>query len=381
MKHRYRFHPSEYALGETEQFYSDMEVRGWRLVKRGSVLSKFEPAEPSRTQYRIEVSAPGFMEETCLSDEQLAVFEDCGWEYVDSCGLLHIFRSPAGSGAPEFYADPRQQAATLKKLKRGCIWGWTPALLVVLYQGLLGYMLSSERFFQRSAGQFVRTWIEHTAFQAACWTLLAWGLVMWAHDAWQISRTYRRMEKGRPLDHDPKNRHIVYKCVRWTALAVFLVLAGLTARQYFTTQSTDLQAAEDVPYLRLSELGWEGEPGSFMGRDSGATFSRSLLADYWDTVEYLDNSKSPNVWIYQDVYRLRDPSMAGKLARALMADATFSGEFQRLEIEGLDAAWATRGLEIVAVKGELVACITYLPGSYDSLDPQALCASLAQKWV
>ena len=99
MKHKYRFHPSEYALGENEQFYSDMEAAGWRLVKRGENLSKFEPKEPGQVRYRIEVSAPGFLEEANLSEGQLAVFADCGWEYVDSRGLLHILRSPAGSGA------------------------------------------------------------------------------------------------------------------------------------------------------------------------------------------------------------------------------------------------------------------------------------------
>lgn len=381
MKYKHRIHPSDYALGETEQFYSDMEERGWRLLKRGAWFSKFEPVEPSRTRYRVEVSAPGFLEDPSLTEGQLSVYADCGWEYVTSCGLLHIFRSPAGSGAPEFYTDPQQQAATLKKLKRGCVWGWTPAVLVVLYQGLLGYMMNSQRFFERTAGQFIRAWVEHTSFQAACWALLIWGLVAWSHDAWQISRTYYRMKKGRPLDHNPKNRHIVYKCVHWAVLAVFLVLAGLTAWQYITTSSTDLQPAEEVPYLRLSELGWEGKPASFMGRDSGAAYSKSLLAEYWDTVEYLDDSEGLQPWIYQDVYRLRDASLAERLARALMADATFGGNFQPLETEGLDAAWSTGGMEVVAIKGNMVAYLTYLPGTYDNLNPRELCQALAEKWT
>lgn len=381
MKHRYRFHPSDYALGETEQFYSDMEAEGWRLVKRGASLSKFEPVEPARTRYRVEVSAPGFLEDTSLTEGQLAVFADCGWEYVTSCGLLHIFRSPAGSGAPEFYADPRQQAATLKKLKRGCIWGWMPAVLMLLFRWSMGFAMQGQRFWPKFTARLYRTWVEHTAVQAACLALLVWGLIIWIHDAWQISRTYYRMKKGRPLDHNPKNRHLVYKCLHRTALAVSLVLAGLAAWQYLTASSADLQAPEGVPYLRLSELGWEGEPASFMGRDSGVTFSRSLLADYWDTVEYLDGSGGLNPWIYQDVYRLRDPAMAERLARALMADATFGGDFQPLETDGLDAAWSTGGMEVIAIRGNMVAYLSYLPGTYDNLDPQALCEALAEKWA
>ncbi|MCI8419525.1 MAG: DUF2812 domain-containing protein [Oscillospiraceae bacterium] len=381
MKYRYRFHPSEYALGETEQFYSDMEARGWRLVKRGGNLSKFEPTEPGQVRYRIEVSAPGFLEEANLSEGQLAVFADCGWEYVGSCGLLHIFRSPAGSGAPEFYTDPRQQAATLKKLKRNCIWGWTPAVFMLLFQWSMGFAMQGERFWPKFTAQFYRSWIEHTAILAACCALLAWGLVLWIHDTWQISRTYYRMKKGQPLDHNPKNRHLIFKAIHRILLAVAAVFIVLAVGQLFTTVSSNLPETPEGPFLRLHELGWEGEPGSFMGKESGAMFSRSLLADHWDTVEYLGEENSLAPWIYQDVYRLRDPSMAEALAQALMTDATFGGEFRRLEIEGLDAAWATEGLEILAVKGELVACITYLPDSYDSFDPQALCTALAQKWA
>ena len=295
--------------------------------------------------------------------------------------LLHIFRSPAGSGAPEFYTDPRQQAATLKKLKRNCIWGWTPAVFMLLFQWSMGFAMQGERFWPKFTAQFYRSWIEHTAILAACCALLAWGLVLWLHDTWQISRTYYRMKKGQPLDHNPKNRHLIFKAIHRILLAVAAVFIVLAVGQLFTTVSSNLPETPEGPFLRLHELGWEGEPGSFMGKESGAMFSRSLLADHWDTVEYLGEENSLAPWIYQDVYRLRDPSMAERLAQALMADATFGGEFRRLEIEGLDAAWATGGLEIVAVKGELVACITYLPDSYDSFDPQALCTALAQKWA
>ena len=58
MKYIYRFHPEEYALGENEEFYSNMEAKGWRLVKRGQYLSKFASVAPSHARYRIEVSAP-----------------------------------------------------------------------------------------------------------------------------------------------------------------------------------------------------------------------------------------------------------------------------------------------------------------------------------
>ncbi len=134
MKYRYQFHPYDYVLGENEKFYSDMERKGWRLVKHGSSLSKFVPIEPDRTRYRIEIVPPGYMEGGCtLPEEQKAVYEDCGWEYVTGRGLLHIFRAPEDSDAPEFYADPSEQAGAVEALRKQWMYNWIPIAALTLW--------------------------------------------------------------------------------------------------------------------------------------------------------------------------------------------------------------------------------------------------------
>ena len=35
MNWRYGIHPNNYAIGETEKYYSDMSEKGWELVNRG----------------------------------------------------------------------------------------------------------------------------------------------------------------------------------------------------------------------------------------------------------------------------------------------------------------------------------------------------------
>lgn len=97
MNRKYKFHPNQYELGENEQFYSNMEKKGWRLVKRGAYLSRFEPVEPNNTRYRIEVYQPGIWATKDIPEEQLSVFEDCGWEHVTASLPLQIFRAPAGA--------------------------------------------------------------------------------------------------------------------------------------------------------------------------------------------------------------------------------------------------------------------------------------------
>ena len=141
MKVRYRAHPPAYALGETEKFYGEMEARGWRLQKRGGTFSKFVPVEPSAARYRVEVLAPSLLDVPEMSEEQLAVYEDCGWTYVTDSGCLYIFRAPAGSDAPEFYMDPRQQAATLKALRRRDWWAMLLALLLLGVNFLMAFSL------------------------------------------------------------------------------------------------------------------------------------------------------------------------------------------------------------------------------------------------
>lgn len=82
MNRKYAVHPGAYELGENEKFYSDMEAKGWRLKKRGAYLSRFERTAPSSARYRVEVFQPDAWAAKDLPEEQKAVFEDCGWEYV-----------------------------------------------------------------------------------------------------------------------------------------------------------------------------------------------------------------------------------------------------------------------------------------------------------
>ena len=159
MNWRYAFHPGAYELGENEKFYSDMEAKGWRLKKRGGYLSKFQRVEPSRARYRVEVYTPPFLEQSVLPEEKIAVFEECGWEYVADRENLHIFRAPEGSGAPEFYDDPAQQAETLRKARRD-LW-WAAGLsLVWAGLGMLFYMGLTGKSTSRFGAEFTRRFIQ-----------------------------------------------------------------------------------------------------------------------------------------------------------------------------------------------------------------------------
>ena len=311
-KYRYRFHPPEYAIGETEKFYSDMETKGWRLVKRGQYLSKFTAVPPSRARYRIEVSAPRFLEEPGLPEEQIGVYEDCGWEYVDFYGMIHVFRAPEGSDAPEFYLDPAQQAATLKGLRRSYVWAWVPICLLLGLQFLLAAAMNggAGSTLPRLGTELRGAWVEGTALMLLCFLLLLWGIYCTVRGAWTISRTYRRMRRGQPLDHSPGGRHLCHRIISRGLAVLIAVSAVLAGAQWLGEETRPLPQEADGPYLLLEDLGHTGERTHLFydGRTSEVTVSHSLLADYWDVFEVM--GENSGAWMYQDVYRLRRPDMA-----------------------------------------------------------------------
>lgn len=378
MKYKYKLHPNQYELGETEQFYSDMEEKGWRLVKRGAYFSKFEPVEPSRARYRVEVYQPSVWAAKKMPEEQLAVFEDCGWEHVASSLPLQIFRAPAGSDAPEFYVEPEQQAETLIRMKRNAIWGWAPGILLWGFYWWMNFLLTGST---KIAGDFQRGFVEVPPLFFLAFFLLLEGGYDYIRNAWLITRTYRRLKKGVPLDHAPRN-HWLHKTVNSVLWGLAVLSGVLLAVQLIGINSYDMPVESDGPYYLIKDIGFEGERTGFMGHDSGVILSRTLLADYWDTEEYIFVNENKSVFVSQDIYRLRNENMAYWLAGALMKTAAFgaSGEnFAPVETNAVDAAWTSRGLEVVAVKGPYVAyvCQTGWSGQFDAL---SICDALAKYW-
>lgn len=381
MNWRYAFHPGAYELGENEKFYSDMEAKGWRLKKRGGYLSKFQRVEPSRARYRVEVYTPPFLEQSVLPEEKIAVFEECGWEYVADRENLHIFRAPEGSGAPEFYDDPAQQAETLRKARRD-LW-WAAGLsLVWAGLGMLFYMGITGKSTSRFGAEFTRRFIQSPGLFLFYVFWITCLLCQSLRSGWSISRTYRRLKKGLPMDHAPRlSRRLVSRTM--LVLAVMSLL--LTAGQLFARRAYDLPAQPDGPYILLSEAGWEGTPGKLFYREPGVETFWSPLAEVWETCEIVNLPGSGQAWMYQDVYRLRFPGMADRLAWALMEDATFARSaagFREVTVPGLDRAWVVDGgMELVAVKGGLVSCVTFSGAGDAPPDLMPICEAIAERWA
>ena len=228
-----------------------MEAKGWRLKKRGAYLSRFERTAPSSARYRVEVFQPDAWAAKDLPEEQKAVFEDCGWEYVCPSLPLHIFRAPAGSGAPEFYDDPAQQAETLKKMKRDAVWGWVPTLAVWAVWLFIYLTLNGAGKF---AAEFQLRLVELPSLFLLAGTLLLQEFYSRVRKAWIITRTYRRVKKGIPLDHSPGKGRRVHKAVNGTLWALVLLSGLLLAAQLIFTRSADLPEETADPDRKSTRL-------------------------------------------------------------------------------------------------------------------------------
>lgn len=385
MNHIYRFHPGEYELGANEKFYSDMEARGWRLVRRGRYLSKFVRTVPSGARYRIEVYMPGFLEEPGVDEGLLAVFEDCGWEYTGSRGFLHIFRAPEGSGAPEFYSDPRQQAATLKRVRRDLLWGWL-GIPVIFLLFAASFSIGVGKSFSQWYWAQVRLFVEAPGYIGFLAFLLLFLLYRLIWDTWQVNRTYFRLRRGLPLDHAPKGRRLIPNVLGRGLICLAAVCLATVAVQSFAAREAGLPQTPNGPYLLLSDIGVEGNRGElwYGKRESGIARVPSPLADHWDVFEIVDSPSGQQSWMYQDVYRLRVPRLSSALARSLRETSVFApsgADYEFVSIPGLDAAWVHGNLEAVAVKGTLVAYVEYLGSGVSDLDPRAALAAFAEHWA
>lgn len=359
MKYKYLFHPEDFCLGENERFYAEQAAAGWRLEHRGRYLSGFERAEPAEEMYRIEVDSWG------MTQEQLSIYADCGWEYVTGCGYVHVFRSPAGSGAPEFYSDPAEQARTLRRMRRrSMIGGIVIWLLLIPYIALI---LDFNGGVDAAGAGLVRSLVRCPELTAFWVVMLLYGVAQDLESSLRFHRMIRRLKAGKNLDHAPKRRRMIHA---YAITAFALVCLGVFIAQLVVHDKREMPAVSDGPYVVLSELGFDGERRGIMDEAAEAWVARdwSPLCDSVEADEVVDASEGTNyVWLKQAVVDLRVPALAESYARALIYDSYNDEdpeEYEEIAVPGWDLVLVAYR-ELYAVSGgRVVSMQISLPGMF-----------------
>ena len=162
------------------------------------------------------------------------------------------------------------------------------------------------------------------------------------------------MKKGISLDHAPRSRKLII-IPRIISLLLLICILGCVGYDYLNDERYTMPDVSDGPYILLSDLDIEGKrtTNSVNGEGSMVKANQSMLADHWDTQEYVDvinGSYSSEGWLYQDVYILKNEDMVDRFVEVLMIDSVFAQsteDYTRIEIPGLDQAWVTERLECI----------------------------------
>ena len=387
MNRKYVRHAPDYAIGENEALYAAMAEKGWILKKRGANFSRFERGEMRHMRYRIELAAPEWLDEAEMPDEQLALYEECGWHLAAHRGLVYVFCAPAGSDAPEIYSDPRQQAGMLRALRRQYRTGWLGALALVAFNLLLGAAMRGS--LGEMAADFLSglrlSFVDSTALVLSYGALCAAAIYDYLRGAVSTMRLYRRLKRGKPIDHAPHHRRAA-QAVGDALGALAVIFALLAVWQWAGKTSGPLPAAADGPYLLIEDLE-SGVRTELFGRENSRVVTRSLAARHYDIYESLQTPSGEDLWLYEDVYELRSPALAMAAASALMEQAALAHgpeSFVEYDIPGLERAWFG-SLTYIAIRGNFVCSLTYRGPSdeddfftYDEAVFPALAARLAE---
>lgn len=116
---------------EEEDWLREMHRGGWRLVSlTPPCFFRFERCEPEDVVYQLDFrngrDGNGM--------EYRQIFQDCGWEYVNSCMSFHYFRKPVSqmAGEEEIFSDSASRIDLL-----GRIWKWRMMPLFVILFGCI----------------------------------------------------------------------------------------------------------------------------------------------------------------------------------------------------------------------------------------------------
>ncbi|WP_102262610.1 DUF2812 domain-containing protein [Mesobacillus jeotgali] len=252
MKTVYKLSPSDYwRIGELESWLSDMAAEGLFLKKLGRQFVKFEKTDPKNMRYRVVVSISKE-----ISTEQVDMYSDKGWDFVNSYGSFHVFSSPAELNAPELYTDPSEQSYSLKELDKQLIFNAAVIVFgLMIFIGLLAstWFLDGTPTFVMVEGIMV-----HQTLLAIYISYIAYASLQ---AAFSVRDLRKRLAEGIPIDHHApwKKRHRFHTAISF----LFTVMIGLSAIIPFVhlmKMDTKTLPEKDLnlPIVRLADV--ESDP-------------------------------------------------------------------------------------------------------------------------
>ena len=367
MKKKYYFHPSSFSLSEIEEFYEEKARKGLFLEKRGDYLSRFLVDEPKELLYRVEVVDYKKEENRNISEVQVAVYEDAGWNYVCGNKYIHVFSADKEADVPELYYEPLEQIETVKILRQSDI----KAIFTTLILWLFIFFMNFASFQAKSVSGFTQM-IRNNLYIMLIDTpslFLAVSLILFIGIGELILGIYSsqyyisKLRKGIPFrEIRPFAKKLKPWFKRIMAVSVSaILLTGLL--EVASIQKEKDPSAMDGPYMTLEDFGIEKAVDGKQQNNLEDSYKRrkTIWGEVVKTEEY-SNTFHNSSFFYQDVYEVRNDKLRNNLAEAFSESGYFNlymYDTEKITVPGLDEVYLVSEWQMVVVKDDFVIRMLY----------------------
>ena len=233
--------------GALEQWREETHAGGHALRDMGQNLAYFDRCAPALCRYRFQAAD----QSRPLEDEQLALYEELGWDYVTDLGAIwHIFRC-ADPTAPELDTDPVVQGYHVERLyRREC-----RTLVLCLAAAFLaaGYLLWSVAS-DTAPVELLLTKLPVLALLALLLALAAGEAVSQLRFCAALRR---KLSAGVPAEHRGPWRSYRVQARSFLGLEALLILLAVCYPFYQIAAGENLylsETTEPLPYVAAANL-------------------------------------------------------------------------------------------------------------------------------
>lgn len=331
---------ADYDIEGLQSYFEEMAAKGLHLKKDGifAHFASFERGEPREARYRMDVKEKrnSIMDDDNgrPTDEQIELCGELGWEYVDSIGVFHVFRT-YDAAAPELNTDAALQSIAAKRVVRSQI----DSVLVLCFWLLIYPVLKLD-------GMLLPTMFTvGTDVMLLAFIIDIWWIVGSIARLIYLSRIKKRLEAGESIVRRVKRSSARYIAPR----IMFTVLAAVTVCLFITRWSEAdsgrvplEEYTGELPFATIADIvPGEYERIGFPVTDGIQTRSDILAPVVIDFREYaavtVSGGKAFSGGLLIDYYETVSPRLARATAEELLLNARLKRHYTPIELADVGA--------------------------------------------
>ena len=331
---------ADYDIEGLQSYFEEMAAKGLHLKKDGifAYFASFERGEPREARYRMDVKEKRSPimdgDNGRPTDEQIELCGELGWEYVDSIGAFHIFRT-YDAAAPELNTDAALQSIAARRIVRSQI----DSVLVLCFWLLIYPVLKLDGLLLPTMFN-VGTDIMLLAFIIDIWWI-AGSIARLIY----LSRIKKRLEAGESIVRRVKRSSARYIAPR----IVLAVLAAATVCLFIARWSEADKGripleeyAGELPFATIADI----VPGKYERMGFPVTDGIQVRSDILAPVvidfrEYaavtVSGGKAFSGGLLIDYYETVSPRLARATAEELLLNARLKRHYTPIELADVGA--------------------------------------------